>query len=190
MRWDVPKRRCGWRNQCGRMPSSETRFRTPLEPTMAVLTAPASIKMPTTTTNARKARRSDNGPDQVHRQSANGVIEEILAHRIGDDHHREERHTGGENQAVEKDDESRFFQVPQFRVLDFPVNLGHGLLAAHGQNRVTQANQNADQSDGVWQRRVAQPAQRVVRIHKIREMRPGRKMSSSHPERIAHQRSS
>src|SRR5436305_1178630 len=60
MRWDVPKRRCGWRNQCGRIPSSETRFKTPLEPTMAVLTAPANIKTPTTTTKARNA-----GPKSV-----------------------------------------------------------------------------------------------------------------------------
>ena len=32
------------------MPSSETLFRTPFEPTMAVFTAPARIKKPTTTT--------------------------------------------------------------------------------------------------------------------------------------------
>ncbi|SRR6266568_2789761 len=38
----VPKRRWGCRNQLGRIPSSETLFRTPLEPTIAVFTALSS----------------------------------------------------------------------------------------------------------------------------------------------------
>src|SRR6266567_471770 len=49
---------------------------------------------------------------------------------------------------------------------------------------MTQTNQNTDQADGIWQRSMSQPTQRVLRVHKIREMRPGRKMSSPHPERI------
>ena len=47
MRCDVPNRRCGWRNQCGRMPSSETRLRTPLDPTIDVLTAAGARVMRT-----------------------------------------------------------------------------------------------------------------------------------------------
>ena len=36
----MPYRGCGLRNQSGSTPSSDTRFSTPLEPTIAVLTAP------------------------------------------------------------------------------------------------------------------------------------------------------
>ena len=77
IRWEVPKRRCGWRNQSGRMPSSETRFRTPFEPTMAVLTAPASIKTPTTTTKIRNAIRSDNGPTRYIASPLIGLSEKL-----------------------------------------------------------------------------------------------------------------
>ena len=30
-------------------------------------------------------------------------------------------------------------------MFDFPVNLGHGFLAAHGENGVAQPNQNSDE---------------------------------------------
>src|SRR6266849_6572914 len=62
MRCDVPNLRCGCRNQSASTPSSETRLSTPFEPTIAVLTAPARIIVPTTTTNAWNASRNANGP--------------------------------------------------------------------------------------------------------------------------------
>ena len=92
----------GGETSAGRIPSSETRFSTPFEPTMAVLTAPASIRTPTTTTKARNASRSDKRPNEIHGQPADGIVEEIVAHRIGNDHHREKRHAGRENQAVDE----------------------------------------------------------------------------------------
>ncbi len=62
MRCDVPNLRCGCRNQSASTPSSETRFSTPFEPTIAVLTAPARIIVPTTTTKAWNANRNVKGP--------------------------------------------------------------------------------------------------------------------------------
>src|ERR1700737_537754 len=62
MRYVVPKRGWGCRNQSVRTPSAEMRLRTPLEPMMAVLTAPDNMRKPTTTTKARKNRRSNSGP--------------------------------------------------------------------------------------------------------------------------------
>ncbi len=62
MRCDVPNFRCGCRNQSASTPSSETRLSTPFEPTIAVLTAPARIIVPTTTTKAWNASRRVNGP--------------------------------------------------------------------------------------------------------------------------------
>src|SRR5258707_280188 len=64
MRWLVPNRLCGCRNHALSTPSSETRFSTPLEPTMAVFTAPARIRVPTTTTKPWNIRRTINGPSR------------------------------------------------------------------------------------------------------------------------------
>ncbi len=58
----VPYLWCGRRNQSGRTPSSEMRLTTAFEPTMAVLTAPANMRNPTTTTNPWNRSRSHNGP--------------------------------------------------------------------------------------------------------------------------------
>jgi len=44
------------------MPSSDTLFNTPLDPTIEVLTAPASIKVPTMAIKPRNAIRSESGP--------------------------------------------------------------------------------------------------------------------------------
>ena len=79
---------------------------------------------------------------------------------------------GGENQAVDENDEAGFFQVAQLGMLDLAIDLRHRLFAAHGQHRVAQADQNADQSDGVGQRGVlaASPAHRRSK-RKIREPR-------------------
>ena len=63
----------------------------------------------------------------------------------------EERDAGGEDQAVNKDDEAGFFQIGQLGMLDLAIDLGHGLFAAHGQDRMSQADENADQPDGVGQ---------------------------------------
>src|ERR1700704_252284 len=62
MRELVPYLRWGKRNQSASTPSSETRLRTPLDPMIAVLTAPERMRNPTTTTNARKIRRRMRGP--------------------------------------------------------------------------------------------------------------------------------
>ena len=54
------------------------------------------------------------------------------------------------------------FEVAQLGVLDFAIHLRHRLFAAHRQHGVTEPDQNADESDGVGQRRVLQPPERVV----------------------------
>ena len=59
---DVPNLGCGFKNQSGSTPSSETRFSTPLDPTIAVLTAPERIRKPTMTTTPFKISRAHCGP--------------------------------------------------------------------------------------------------------------------------------
>jgi hypothetical protein len=71
-------------------------------------------------------------------QAADEVVEEILASIIRDDHDGQERNASREDQAVNKNDKPRFFQVAQLGVLDLAVNLGERLLAAHGQEGVAE----------------------------------------------------
>ncbi len=58
MRYVVPKRLCGLRNQASSTPSSATRFSTPLAPMIDVFTAPERINTPTITTKMWKPSRS------------------------------------------------------------------------------------------------------------------------------------
>ena len=62
IRYVVPYFGCGFKNESGITPSSETRFNTPLEPTIAVFTAPERIRNPTPTTRAFSASRAQSGP--------------------------------------------------------------------------------------------------------------------------------
>ena len=142
IRCDVPNFGCGCRNQSGSTPSSETRFSTPFDPTMAVFTAPERISVPTTTTNTWNASRATNGPVQTHRQAADQVLEELRPYGVRNDHHREERNQRGEHHAVDENHQRRFFQVRQLGMLDFAIDLRERFFAAHGQHRMPQAHED------------------------------------------------
>src|SRR5207249_12203683 len=107
--------------------------------------------------------------DEVHCQPADWVVEEIATHRVRDYHHGEKCHTSRENQTVNKNDESCFFQVAELRMFNFPVHLGHGFLATHGENGVAEANQNANQADGVREGIVTEPVMCIAGIVELRE---------------------
>ena len=62
-------------------------------------------------------------------------------------------------------------QILQLRMFDFAIHLRHRFFAAHRQHRMAEADQDADESDGVRQPRVAQPTERVVRIDVIVDRR-------------------
>ena len=59
------------------MPSSDTRLSTPLEPTIDVLTAPASISVPTTATKARNIIRSACGPARYMVMPPSGLLKKF-----------------------------------------------------------------------------------------------------------------
>ena len=92
---------------------------------------------------------------------------------VGDDHHGEEADQRGQQQAVDEDDERSLLEIRQLRALDLPIDLGQGLLAAHGQDRMAEGDQDAegaDQAEPMDLRRVmesradggvAEPAERV-----------------------------
>ena len=118
MRYVVPYFRCGLRNQSGMTPSSATRFRTPLEPMIAVFTAPDRIKNPIKTTNAFEQSLAHCGPQHVHRQPADQVIA-ILVHAdaVRDEQHGQEADPGGQHQAIDEDDERRLLEILHLRRL-------------------------------------------------------------------------
>src|ERR1051326_6290062 len=63
---------------------------------------------------------------------------------IGDDHDGEERNQRREQQAIDENNSAGFFQVLQLGVLNLPIYLCEGLLAAHGQHGVAEADKGDD----------------------------------------------
>ena len=49
-------------------------------------------------------------------------------------------------QAVDGDYDCRALQIFQLGMLDFAIDLGQALLAAHGQDRVAECHDNAEQA--------------------------------------------
>ena len=82
IRYVVPKRLCGLRNQSSSTPSSARRFSTPLAPMIEVFTAPERISTPTTTTKTWKPKPEQGRAGQMHRQAAEQVIDVLSAHVV------------------------------------------------------------------------------------------------------------
>src|ERR1041384_8088309 len=120
------------------MPSSDTRFNTPFDPTIEVFTAPASISVPTTATKPRKTMRRTCGPTRYCVMPPNGLSKKLGLTASG--------------------------MIITTKNADLAVDLRHGLFAAHRQHRVAKADQNCDEGSRVRQPGVAQPAERVLRV--------------------------
>ena len=90
--------------------------------------------------------------DQVHRKPADQVVLKLNAERVRDDHYSEERNAGSENQAVKKNDERGLLEVGKLGSFNFTVYLGHGFLAAHGEDGMAQTDHDSNDSDCVRQR--------------------------------------
>ena len=99
--------------------------------------------------------------DQVHGKAADQVVQKLGPRRIGDDHHREERHQRGEDHAVAEDHPAGAFQVLEFGMGDFAIDLRQGFEAAHGEQRVAQADHDGDHGDR-RRHRAFEPAHGIV----------------------------
>ncbi len=142
---------------------------------MAVLTAPARISEADHDHEAVEQQLRPQRADDVHRQAADEVVGVVLhAHVGGDEQHGQEADAAGQHQAVEEDDEGGLLEVLQLRRLDFAVNLGQRLLAAHGQDRVAEGDEDAEQADQaqpVGRGFAADVAQRLRRPRVLQEPR-------------------
>ena len=86
------------------------------------------------------------GAVDAHRQAADEVVPVLLhANVVGNQQHGQDADAAGEDQAVEEDDEGRPLEVLELGELDFAVDLGQGLLAAHGQDRVAEGDKDSHQ---------------------------------------------
>ena len=85
--------------------------------------------------------------DDVHRQAADEIVGIVLhADFIGDQQHGQEADAGREHDAVDEDDEGRLLEIGQLGRLDLAIDLGQGLLAAHGQDRMAEGQHDPDQA--------------------------------------------
>ena len=92
--------------------------------------------------------RATHGPDHVHGQPGDQVVlVDLRARPVWDQHGGQQRGAAGEDQAVDGDDDGRALQVLELGVLDFAVDLGQALLAAHGQDGVAECHEDAEQPE-------------------------------------------
>src|SRR5579872_111365 len=82
----------------------------------------------------------DFGAGQVNGDSTNQVREVIRALRVGNNHDREERDQGREEETVDEDYEPGLFQILELGMLNFAVDLREGFFATHRQDRVTESH--------------------------------------------------
>src|SRR6185437_16097774 len=81
-------------------------------------------------------------------------------HMLRNDHHRQQRTHSGKEEAVNRDDNRGALQVLQLRVGDFAVHLRKRLFAAHGQHRMSECHQDADEAEGAGDTSVLQEPER------------------------------
>ena len=105
------------------MPSSDTRFNTPFDPTMAVFTAPASITRPTITTNPENQPQHWIGPSRFMASPLIRFSEILFRTASGIIITAKNATPRRENEAVSKNHQAGFFQIRQLGMLDFAVHL-------------------------------------------------------------------
>src|SRR5258708_2381848 len=130
-----------------------------------------------------KNQTGNQGSLKAHGQAADEVFKVILPDIIRDDHHREKGHQRGEHQAVDENDQARFFQVFQLGALYFAINLRERFFSAHGQDGVPERDKDVDHSE--WrQSGVRKPAERAGTEVQIAWIRKGRKRRMPQQRRV------
>src|SRR6516162_10862298 len=110
---------------------------------------------------------------EIHRQATDEVFEELRPLIIGNQHHREEGHQRGENQAVNKNHQTGFLQIRQLRVLNFAIDLRQGFFSAHRQHRMAEPDKDGNETREMRQVNPVEPAQCVRTQPQIAGVRDG-----------------
>ncbi len=69
------------------------------------------------------------------------------ADRVRDDHHEQQGRESGEYEAVNGDDDGGAFQVLELGMGELAIDLGKRFFAAHGQHRVAEGDQDAEDAE-------------------------------------------
>src|SRR5215472_4318731 len=111
--------------------------------------------------------------DKIHSQTTDQIAEVLGPNPVRNNHEGEERDAGRKYQAVNENDETCFLQVAQLGMFNLSVNLRQSLLTAHCQDGMPQTDENSNESNGVGQPRVTQPAERIIGEGQISRRDPG-----------------
>jgi len=115
--------------------------------------------------------------NHVHRHAGDQIVGvDLDPDAVRNNHRRQHGPDAGEDEAVDRNNNGRAFQVLQLRVLDLPIDLGQRFLAAHGQNGMSESHQNSEDPQHVGQLRAAQESQCVVGEMQIRRNRQRRQL--------------
>ena len=126
---------------------------------IAVLTAPGKDQEADDHHEGVQQQPGQRRADDVHRQAADQIVGVVLhADFVGNQQHGQEGDAGRQHQAVDEDDERRLLEIRQLRRFDLAIDLGQRLLAAHGQDRMAEGDQQADHADD------APPAARLAEL--------------------------
>src|SRR6202042_1117738 len=88
--------------------------------------------------------------------------------------------------AVNGDDDGCALEILELGMLNLPIDLGKAFLAAHGQQRVTEGHENAEQTEhlDVCESRPAQESESVIAELEICDRGGRRQMSAANEHRI------
>ena len=81
MRYEVPKRRCGWRNQSGKNSVLGNAVQDAVRADDRGVHGPGEHEYADHHNESAEGQPERRGPDQIHRQPADGIIEETAGAR-------------------------------------------------------------------------------------------------------------
>src|SRR5271166_1182535 len=108
--------------------------------------------------------------DHMHGEAGDQVVAVHLhADVVRDQHDREQRDEAGEDEAINADDDGGALQVLKFRVRQFAIDLCQRFFAAHRQDGVSKAYDEAENAEHVRQLAVFPEAERFFAVVDIGE---------------------
>ena len=159
---------------------------TPVEPIIEVLMAPERMRKPTMHDEDAEDDAQQLRPDHVHGEAGDQVVLVDVGARTtsGMSMDGQQRGAAGEEQAVDGDDDRGALQVLELGMLDFAVDLGEALFAAHGEHGVAEGHEDAEEAEASESRlRAFEEAERIVAEVEIGWHGQRRQMRAAHERR-------
>ena len=145
---------------------------------------------------AREDQRSDGDDErmkgepqperagQAHGQAADQILQIFAPHAVGNDHDGEKRYEGSEEQAVDENNQARFFQIRKLGSFDFAIHLRERFFAAHRQDGMSDADKHGDHGNHAHDLAAVKPAERPLVQLNIGRRRKRRKVCAANPNGV------